>query len=351
MKILFVDPFCPHGHINLNRNYIEVFNSQGIDVDFIIKEGYEKDLSLAVERVKWRVPVKYYNERAGKFRARFNLLCILFQLRRKVNFKHYDHIFFSSYDEITLFLSGIQHNLLLVNHANIAYMDNPVKRFFVKKVSSRGVMLVYHEFILKRLNHYGVYNVKVESIGLSDPYIKQNHSESYLEKIDQRLVSDDFSNIIFAPSGTKYGDQFLADLIKDVSFQNFLSAKRILFVVKDKNLVSTHSHIVIVHQYITDVQYQALFLSSIGILLSYPETFKYRVSAVLFECFSNQKPCLLSDIKGFSAFSRFFNYNPFFKDAETLKTRILELIQVDNLKQPCYKHLDELNPKFEWLKD
>ena len=156
--------------------------------------------------------------------------------------------------------------------------------------------------------------------------------------------------IIFIPTGQKYGDSFIKKIIESTIFTEFLEREKILLVIKDKNIEIYNENILVLKSYISNEEYQSLFLVSTLILLSYPKSFKYRISAVLFESFSSKKACLLSEIEGFTSYSNYFNYNPFYSDIESLIFRIENYFVY--MKKPSnkpYKNLEKLNQNFSKL--
>ena len=350
-KILFIDVFCPYGHINLNKTFINQFNKLGYEVDFVLKKGYNKEIGVEENSLKWSVPDFYYRESAGKILSRLNSFFILFLLRAKVNTREYDYIFFSSYEEISLWFSGFRGKFILINHANIAGLENFLKRFFIKRLSKSSINVVFHDFIRISAEKYGIRNIKVQPLGLSNPYrIDIAKQKTILSDINEKLINEHLSDIIFIPSGQKYGDNFIKEIIESKVFIEFLSSKNILLVIKDKTIKCSENNILMINNYISNEQYENLFLASTLVLLNYPHSFKNRVSAILFESFSCNKACLLSEIKGFTSFRNYFNYNPYYSDIESLISRIDDYLNYskDDSNNP-YKNLENLNPNFASL--
>jgi hypothetical protein len=91
------------------------------------------------------------------------------------------------------------------------------------------------------------------------------------------------------------------------------------------------------------------------LILHYPETFNYRVSATLIECFSNSKPCVLSDIEAFRVFAHNFQYEPFYRSQAELCAALDRVIDADSSAGSApYCHLEEQIPSFrvaarDWL--
>lgn len=352
-NLLYIDPFCEYGHNNLNRVYINSFMELGINVHLVLKEGHVQELQLPEELVRLAIPFRYFRGDLGKLGNRFYLLKILLYIKSRIDFRNYDYVFFSGYEEISLYLSGIKGRLILVNHANVSGLDSYIKRMFIKLISNSAHIthIVFAQYIKDRFAEFGISNVLVKPLGLSEPYeINRNIKESILRSIDERIVSNKFKYRIFAPSGSKYGSDFIEKQITDINFISFLEQNKILLIIKDEHLFSNSSNVLVLNNFLSISQYQALFLESDIILICYPETFNYRVSAIFFESLSNNKVCLLSDIEAFRVFESHFNYNPYFNNVHQFMKVVTEFIMNrDAISCLPYNNLESLNPTFKEL--
>lgn len=352
-RILFIDPNSQTGHVNLNRVYVGKLTEIGLQVDLAVKEGYVAELGHAPESVRVEFPALLCDDRyAGAFSkltARYRQLRILLYLRRHVDLVKYDYLFFSSFEEISLYLSGIRGRLFLLNHANVSDLANPVKRFFLRRLAARSTFIVFHEFIERRCQEFGITSTAVVPLGLSEPYLlSQSKQLETLRRMDPRLASG--RPIVWIPTGSKYSDGSLGRMMADPAFLRFIAEKDLLVVVKDRELTVASEHVVIFRDAIGTEEYQALFSASRCVVINYPASFEYRVSAVMLECFSNDKPCLLSDIEGFRAFAHHFRYEPFFSNARELAARLTELLAApSNLLATPYRDLEAFHPSFARL--
>jgi hypothetical protein len=235
----------------------------------------------------------------------------------------------------------------------VAALDYPVKRVFVKAVAKRGRLVVFHESMRQHCEQFGISNVHVVPHGIPPRYaVSKGGDVSTLRSIDPRLGSAYFAHIVFAPSGAKYGDRLLTESISDPEFRRFLEDRRIALVIKDNSFRSECENVLVLKDLISDAQYQTLFVSSTCILLSYPETWKYRCSAVLHECFANNIPCILSDISSFRTLERHFNYSPFFRR----KGELIEAIERACSLPPAiagapYRDLELLDQAYEFVSE
>ena len=350
-SILFVDPYSQVGHINFNRGYVERLQERGFSVRLAVKEGYAASLGMSSQDAALSLPLKYFDEGAGPVRARYNLLRIQSLIRRHLQSTHYAVVMFAAFEEISLYLSGLPSGLLLVFHADVSALSNPIKRFFLNRLGARNTFLVFHERFGRRCREFGIPDVMVEPHGLSTPIVlAQDLQRRLLGSIDPRLSVGKFRTIVFAPAGSKFGDTFLAAAIANREFFDFLSERDILLVIKDQGLRSTSRNVLVLRQYLTIPQYQALFLASAAVLLQYPPEFD-RISGILFECFSNHKPCLLSEIECFRAFEDHFCYRPYYSSVAELMSGICGLLDAGKAPTAPYRYLERLVPSFTALLD
>ncbi len=346
-RVLYCDPISPPGHRTLNRLFVETLVGAGLQVDIAWRDGY-----LAASEVPdgchvIPIPKSLFAKGSGKLAARIEQWRVLRFVRSSTERGAYDATLFSSFDEISFALSGIGGRLFLVVHGNAADLENPIKRFFLRWVGRRATFVVFHEFIKRRCENFGLPRVVVEPLGLSDPYVMSREARGdALATVDRRLCGPRLRHIFFAPAGAKYADAFMATVTADAEFQGFLRENGIALVVKDRSLQLDCPNVVILRRSLSDEQYRSLFISSCAIILSYPNSFNYRVSAVLFECFSNEKRILLSDIDGFHAFDANYAYDAFFRTKEDLMSRMKEAIEASQVGAHNFKEINSLRPTF-----
>jgi len=345
-KILYIDPLSPNGHINFNNIQIKSLYKIFDSIDFSFKKGYEKKICIKNTETIFLIPEKFYKSTNNKIITRINLLKILRYIKKNIDLSIYDFIIFSSYEEISLYFSFIKYPLILVNHNNIVNLNNPIKRFFFKKVAKNNINLVLNDYIKDYLIKMGIQNIEVINHGLPLPMdnkiLKQNFSGKF-------SFIDNFEWVIFSASSSSSDKIFIDSLLPNKAFQSFLNKNNILFILKGDYTNHSHSNnIYIINNYLTDKEYQYLFLKCSIILICYPPSFKYRVSATLLECMTNNKLCLLSDIEALGVYKHFFKYNPYYKTVDDLINKIDLLINnYQELKENPYLNLSELNSSIE----
>ena len=350
-NILYIDLYSSLGHVKFNKNYIKGLLEAGFEVKFIFKEGYIKELSLPTSLLDLSLPANYFLDYKNSFKNRLQMLKMLWFIKRKIEFSKYDIIIFSGYEEISLFFSNIKNKIYLVNHRNISGLDNFVKRFFFKRISNKNTHIVFEDYIRKRLYQIGVKNVLVFPYGIPDPMVvdstNNNFSQVFLPK---KINFSNYKFVLFSPSASSVDQCFINELINNKRVISFLEKNKILLIFKGNLDSSLSDNIIIIKKYLTDNQYQNIFLQSDFILLSYPISYKYSVSAVFFECIANNKICLLSDIEVFKCYESFMNFYPFFKNTDDFLIKLNGLMNLEyNNLTNHYKNKDKLIPNFNQL--
>ncbi len=349
MRILYIDSICPFGHLALNRLYISTLVKEGFDVSLALKEGYYEALGAPGGTLKVTVPARWYDESAKQIQARVNIWRALRYIRRRTDESDYDIIFLSSYEEISLWAASFKTHCLIVNHANVAGLDHPVRRWFARRLARNATGLVFAEFIRQRALFHGIHGVQVIPQGLVKRYAPEADTKELLRSIDSRLAEAEWRHLVFVPSGAKYDDGFIGRVVDDADFLRFLRDRNIVLVIKSVELRSDCENIIVFSKRLTAAQYQALFNASTCLLLHYPASFTYRVSATLIECFSNDKACLLSDIASFRAFAGKFRYDPFYDSQPALCAALDRLLSAkDHIVRP-YQSLEDQVLSFERL--
>jgi hypothetical protein len=348
MKVLYVDPLSPSGHINFNLIYIEALVKIFDSIDFAFKDGYEEKLFIPNNSKIYVIPKKYYKYSNNKIINRLMLFKIFRYIKKNFNINHYDYVIFSSYEEIALYLNFYNRNLIIINHNNLKGLNNPVKLHFFKKIAEKNVNVVFDNSMRDYLSSLGLTNIHTINHGLPKPYNKKIIENQ--EMVNQFSYLKNYKYILFTPSNLSVDNQFIKQLITDNEFKSFLKNSKTLLILKSYKINVDSKNIRVINSFLTDLEYQYLFLKSNLIILPYPNTFNYRVSAVLFECMTNNKMCLTSDIPALKIYKKYFNYNPSFNTVSELMNKVSIIKKNKNLNdESLYKKLNQLEPKFDNL--
>lgn len=103
MRVLYIDPASFLAHSNYNRMQIEALCKIADRVDFVFKEGYEKDLNIASDNIVYSIPLRYYKRTKNSLLSRLITIYVYYLIKRNIKLNDYDVILFSYYDEICLF--------------------------------------------------------------------------------------------------------------------------------------------------------------------------------------------------------------------------------------------------------
>lgn len=341
-KILYIDPIYQPGHINFNQIYIDYLYKEGYSIDFFFVDNYVDGLRLNSISKVFSVKSSLLTRRYNPIFNRILYLYTLLFLRYKVNLKEYDYLLFSSYEEISFFFS-FYSNAYIINHVNLQGCNSRIKKFFISNVFKKNIPIVLNESCYSLVkNRFRCNRLILSKHGLLPAFKHIEKSEKYSSIVTK------YKYVIFSPSDNSVDTCFINSLLKSDTFQTYLQERDILFVVKSKMEIEIHSNnILCINEYLSEDDYRFFFLKANIILIIYPETFQYRVSGVLFECFSNNKMCLLSDIETFKEYSVNFNYTPYFRDVESLVEKI-DMGLSNNSCIPLFKGLDDLNPSIQF---
>lgn len=342
-KILYIDPFYQTGHSDFNNGYIKALRETGATLHFVVVKGYEKHLNIAEDEVLYKIPTFLERTDLGGFGNRICHLIALFLIRLKIRFSDYDKVFFSNFDEISFYFSGIK-NAILIPHINISESNNKVKFFFLNKVLKKNTCIAFNQSISNYLSQKGNYKIMEQPLGLPEP-IRLKQKANFTAR-EQQLINDlsAYNKILFSPSAQSSDTEFIQKLIDDTAFLAMLKNENIAFVAKG-NFTSQNENIIVINYYLSTDLYQYLFLKSDCILLAYPQSFQYRVSAVLFECFANNKRCLVPSTEAFKSYEKHFCYQPYFSNANDL----IKLLEAFDIDKQFYKNTKDLQPDFSDL--
>lgn len=351
-RIIYIDTFDDFGHLALNKNYVKRLTEEGYDVTVAMSANCLKALAVKAPISQVIIPARFYKKNVNRLTERIRQVRILRYIRRNLPIESFDIVFYSNFDEIVLGFYRIALPSVLLVHANVANLENPIKLFFMRWVSRGNTLLVFHQYIRKKCFDYGISNVEVIGQGISAPFqSRTDERKRILREFDQRLVSSEYEYILFAPSGIKYSDRLLVDAIADSQFCSFLRDRRVLLVVKCNTSDPASKNILTINKRIEQSLYEALFTESRAVILNYPLSFSYRVSSILFECFSNDKMCLLTNIEAFRIFSNHIRYDPFFSNQFELTSAIDQVIRMDSsiVKNP-FLNKESLYADFKFIR-
>ncbi len=349
-KILFIDLFCEYGHNNINKIYIKNLLQKGYVVEIAMQESYFNTLDLDVNLLKIKLPEKYFKLKQNRLIGRLNQVLLLKYISKNITKEKYDFLFFTYFEEISFYLSGISFKSYLMVHGNAESFDNFIKRFFLKKIGNMSNInfLIFTNHISKKFTHHKLSNFVVENHGIPNPItcdssISKNHFKKLLEK-NKHFLKPEYK-YIFIPNSNKFGFNFLEELLSQDFFLKNIITNNIYILVKGGD-VRCNENIIELPEYLNDDDFNSILINSNIIFLNYPKSFENRVSGLFFECISNNKILLLPRIHSFTEFQNYFNYDPFYDNCDNLFNKISKLLK---LNDNPYNNKQNMNPKLSNL--
>ena len=134
-------------------------------------------------------------------------------------------------------------------------------------------------------------------------------------------------------------------LLKDTDLQDFLKRENILLILRNHPEGKTEiGNIRFINHYLTQSQYQQLFLQADTILLAYPPQFRFQVCGVSFECVSNHKKVLIFHNPSLNYCRQFYNYDPIFDNIGQMCQLLKQLSEDSSLQ--CVATAEKLRPDY-----
>lgn len=336
MKVLYINYIYQKGHINFDHIHIDALITQVKEVKLIMHKDIATQLPYPKEMYAMIIPSCFNPDSSNGVINRFFYLLILLYIRALTTFKHYDKVILSSMDEISLGLLPLCNNMNIICHDNARHIDERIKGFFIKRLSHISTFIVFNNEMSRPFKEKGMRSYIV-SHGCINSFIVS-------ENISLPINITSYHRVVFHPSA-RPNEYFVSELKRDKSLQQFLHSNNILLILRTlKPRENISSNIIFLNEYLTDLQYKALFLSSDIILLAYPDDFNYRVSGVSFECVANAKRLLIRENQSLKYCCNYYNYNPMFNNVLQLVERIRYL---GNHKEArCIVKPEDIKPNY-----
>lgn len=344
-KILIIDPISSIGHVNYNTIIINEIKKHNRNIYCIFKEDYDENLFYN-NKVILRIPNKYYNNKQKYLQSiinRINQYKIYRYILKKIDIYKYDVVILTSYEEISLYYANINKKLYLINHNNLSNINNKIKIYYIKKISSLHIHVVLHKSYLIKYIEYGINNVICINHGLKEKIIiDKNYHYDAIKKYRQYC---NYDSIIFMPINNNTNIKIIEVLLNNKEFISYITINRILIVVKcgnNKIKILKNDNILIITDYMTKSEYEYTFYMAKIVVLCYKNDFKYRISNVFLECAINNKICIMNDIQSFKIYHNNINYKSYYKDVKQLYENIKYGIEgYDSIKTSLYADINE----------
>ena len=290
MKILIYDYLFVKGHIHPNTHYIKLLAKEH-EVSVISVSSIYEELSEEVHIIK--IQSKYTSSDIKK--NRFAQVSFCKDVLRQVNVKSFDAVLFLSYDtdSFTFAYPMFPSKTLFVlqSHNNIDKLSqNWIHRILFNGYKNKVRHIVYEEFMKDKLVE--TYKVNPETIFVL-PRARFSYEICPTEK--------SFSAIGLSGSNS---DEYIQQLASEADNKSE-SFKNIRVLLKAHRPIDSKTGIIsVINNRVSDQEYKELFNSTRVVLDPLPNTFMYRMSAVLFEALSSRKIVIGSDTKIIAHFSK-----------------------------------------------
>ena len=280
-KILYIDLLSPKGHKKFNELNINALTSV-FNVTIVGRKNF-----IDSRQSDLVIPERFFKPHK-KINYRINELNKINWIIKKIKtLDKFDLMLISSYETISFSLksrimANVGSKVAVFNHNNLDEFNRiRINKYFFKKIDKRVVHCVFESYI----KEYLLNDIKVKNSVILIPLLVENRSPS--SNFDKSRIN------IFIPS-----KNYDANYINKI-FNN--SPKNVVFTIKSdtfferKNIKSK--------TYFEDNEYNQIFNSSNFILLPLKIEYTYRVSNIIYECFSFSKPCFTFENK----FSKYLN--------------------------------------------
>lgn len=289
MKILVIDSLFVLGHIHPNTHYINLL-AMDHSVSVVSICGLFKELPGTINVVEIETPYQIKDFQ----KSRTTQIKFWKDLGKHIELGEYDAFVFLSYDIVTFAISRLflpkDKIVVIQEHNNIdklssRYLYAILYKTFCNKVDH----IVYESYMKEALVHD--YGVKADRV-----FVLPRARFAY----EKCTTDKSYSAIGLSRSNS---DNYISKLIKEANehAEEFADLK-ILLKVHDG--FDDQSEIIeTLTSRVSDQEYKELFNSTRIVLDPLPNTFKYRMSAVLFEALSSRKIVIGSDARIVKYFS------------------------------------------------
>lgn len=321
-KVIYINYIKQYGHINFDKIHINALVSQGYDVKIIMHKDIANKLPYSKEIYALVLPTWMgYSSKNGIINRLVYIATLLF-IKFKISFKSYNYCIISNLDEISMALCPLTKDMFLICHGNSKNFTNAIKKIFLHKLALSCTFIVFNNQMAKPFLKNGITCIRIISHGCVAPFVNMKvHSEyAFMKK---------YKHIIFHPSSKT--DVNFVNMIYNENVNKSLKENETLLVLRNNPLKDKKmSNIIFINKYLNNMEYQYLFSLSEIILLAYPSSFHYQVSGVSFECISNNKKLLALRNESLIYCGDFYNYDPFFNNADNFINKIIYLNKTKN---------------------
>jgi hypothetical protein len=297
MKVLYVDPTSPIGHINYNYGLLRSL-SKFCTLDVLIRKNYlDLDISISVNNIHFisdhyipeLILSKCENIHEYRIKMRLAQLRLLIWIRKNYFVEKYDLIIFSSVEIISFSIAtlGVRSRYAFVDHGISDVVNSFLRKFFWMHLNHNAEIIVMESYIKSYLNELTKKKNKIWVIPHPLPSKRHNINDDdlYNKQKTQNLT------ILFAP-GLSNDEGFIEFLIQN--------QKRIpdsyKIIIRSKKSELRFNNLEVYRDRINDDVYIDTIKKSTYILLPYYERYNFRNSGVLYEAAFYRKPMIVNNV-------------------------------------------------------
>lgn len=336
--ILYVDYIHQVGHVNFDHIHIDALKSTHRNVRLVLHKELADQLPYSKDEYAAILPSWLYQRDNRPFFNRLLFILTLLFIRWKIRPQKYRCVIVSSCEEITLGLFPLCRNMHIICHGNAqSFGFSKLKTFFLRRLARHNRFIVFNSEMAQPFLENGIKNVDIISHGCIPPFQVSNATTTLPDL-------SAYQHIVFHPSASP-DREFMQQLLKDADLQDFLKRENILLILRNHPEGKTEiGNIRFINHYLTQAQYQQLFLQADTILLAYPPQFRFQVSGVSFECVSNHKKVLIFHNPSLNYCRQFYNYDPIFHNIGQMCQLLKQLSEDSSLQ--CVATAEKLRPDY-----
>lgn len=339
MRLLVIEYIAPIEHVGYVSYHLNCLKSLGHSITFYTHKEFFN--ACDIDGVTFKAFPSFLHcrtrNRLKPLLERVQGLIKMLILKGHLLFNQYDAIIFTSYDILSFCLYNEKTKTFIINHNNTSDFSHSIKRFLHGRVRKNIIYVALAPFIKDFIESYVNNRVEMIPHGLTKSYLR-------IPSKEKQLYGGSF---IYIPTTSSCNEALLNIILNDGNVVRFLKDNNIRLVIKSYTITSKDDSIVVLSEYIGQSEYKRIMGETLAIFAPYNEnSFQYRVSAMLMECFGSGIPILSSKTNSYLAFSEFFNY-PFLVDSP--ESFINSIAGILDIKDNCYyKNLNVLDPQSAW---
>lgn len=336
-KILYMNLLDQHnsGGKNLDKNIIRVL-AKYHDVTVASVEDWYEGLPQKVRTVEYKPWCAQKKGSIAYFLRNLQNIIVACKLDRK---NHFDYIFFCSYEtQLFIFSQMIKNRsnrVYIMQQNNIDYIDTSrLKKFCFSLYSHKVNHVVLDEGIKKYLlSEYKVSKEKVFVI---------NHPLNFVNRINNKkydCVGISNSN----------DEEIINCIIENEVKNHTISDLKLSVVLRSRKTTFDNGYLKVIKGKVSEAVYDDYISNAKVIFLPYEKNFRYRMSGLLVDAFSNNIPVICSKAPLFVQYEAVYSeICRTLSDASRFVTNIKELSSVkcsDQFEQFKKLHSDEMLEK------